>query len=61
VDDWKVRLCTVRRVRYDLLRRPCQEHRDVARRFIKQGYAAFAGDFLSRHGGAKKVNPKAKG
>jgi carboxymethylenebutenolidase len=32
--------------------------RDVARRFAKQGYVSLAVDFLSRHGGTKKVNPK---
>jgi carboxymethylenebutenolidase len=31
--------------------------RDVARRFAKQGYAALAIDYLSRHGGSKKANP----
>ena len=34
---------------------------DVARRLAKQGYVSLAGDFLSRHGGTKKVNPEAKG
>ena len=35
--------------------------RDVARRLAKQGYVALAVDFLSRHGGTKKVNPKGEG
>jgi carboxymethylenebutenolidase len=35
--------------------------RDVARRFAKQGYVSLAVDFLSRHGGTKKVNPKGEG
>jgi carboxymethylenebutenolidase len=35
--------------------------RDVARRFAKEGYVSLAVDFLSRHGGAKKVNPKGEG
>jgi len=34
---------------------------DVARRLAKQGYVALAVDFLSRHGGTKKVNPKGEG
>lgn len=34
---------------------------DVARRLAKQNYAALAVDFLSRHGGTKKVNPKGEG
>lgn len=38
------------------------EHtRDVARRFAKEGYVSLAVDFLSRHGGTKKVNPKDEG
>jgi carboxymethylenebutenolidase len=32
--------------------------RDVARRLAKQGYVSLAVDFLSRHGGTKKVNAK---
>ena len=35
--------------------------RDVARRLAKQGYVALAVDFLSRHGGTQKVNPKGEG
>ena len=35
--------------------------RDVARRLAKQGYVALAVDYLSRHGGTKKVNPKGEG
>jgi carboxymethylenebutenolidase len=35
--------------------------RDVARRFAKQGYVALSVDFLSRHGGTQKVNPKGEG
>jgi carboxymethylenebutenolidase len=35
--------------------------RDVARRLAKQGYVSLAVDFLSRHGGTKKVNPKGEG
>jgi carboxymethylenebutenolidase len=35
--------------------------RDVARRLAKQGYAALAIDFLSRHGGTQEVNPKGEG
>lgn len=35
--------------------------RDVARRLAEQGYVALAVDFLSRHGGTKKVNPKGSG
>ncbi len=35
--------------------------RDVARRLAKQNYAALAVDFLSRHGGTRKVNPKGEG
>ncbi len=35
--------------------------RDVARRLAKQGYAALAVDYLSRHGGTMKVNPKSEG
>lgn len=35
--------------------------RDVARRLAKQGYVALAVDFLSRHSGTKKVNPKGEG
>jgi len=34
---------------------------DVARRLAKQGYVSLAVDFLSRHGGTKKVNPKGEG
>jgi carboxymethylenebutenolidase len=34
---------------------------DVARRLAKQGYVALAVDFLSRHGGTKKVNSKGEG
>jgi carboxymethylenebutenolidase len=32
--------------------------RDIARRLAKEGYVSLAVDFLSRHGGTKKVNPK---
>ena len=35
--------------------------RDVARRLAKEGYVALAPDYLSRHGGTKKVNPKGGG
>jgi carboxymethylenebutenolidase len=35
--------------------------RDVARRFAKQGYVSLAVDYLSRHGGTEKVNPKGEG
>jgi carboxymethylenebutenolidase len=35
--------------------------RDIARRLAKQNYVALAVDFLSRHGGTKKVNPKSEG
>jgi carboxymethylenebutenolidase len=35
--------------------------RDVARRFAKEGYVSLAVDFLSRHGGTKKVNPEGEG
>lgn len=35
--------------------------RDVARRFAKEGYVALAPDFLSRHGGTMKANPKGEG
>jgi carboxymethylenebutenolidase len=35
--------------------------RDVARRFAKEGYVSLAVDFLSRHGGTKKVNPNGEG
>ena len=35
--------------------------RDVTRRLAKQGYVSLAVDFLSRHGGTKKVNPKGEG
>jgi len=35
--------------------------RDVARRLVKQGYVTLAPDFLSRHGGTSKVNPKLAG
>ena len=35
--------------------------RDVARRFAKEGYVSLAVDFLSRHGGTNKVNPKGEG
>jgi carboxymethylenebutenolidase len=37
---------------------PNEYTRDVARRFAKQGYVSLAVDFLSRHGGTKKVNPQ---
>ena len=35
--------------------------RDVARRLAKQGYVALAPDYLSRHGGTMKANPKSEG
>lgn len=35
--------------------------RDVARRLAKHGYVSLAVDFLSRHGGTKKVNPEGQG
>lgn len=35
--------------------------RDIARRFAKEGYVALVPDFLSRHGGTRKVNPKGVG
>jgi carboxymethylenebutenolidase len=35
--------------------------RDVARRFAKEGYVSLAVDFMSRHGGTKKINPKGEG
>ena len=35
--------------------------RDVTRRFAKEGYVALAPDFLSRHGGTAKANPKGGG
>ncbi|HEY1372033.1 MAG TPA: dienelactone hydrolase family protein [Candidatus Binatia bacterium] len=35
--------------------------RDIARRLARAGYAALAVDFLSRHGGSAKVNPKGEG
>jgi carboxymethylenebutenolidase len=35
--------------------------RDVARRFAKEEYAALAPDYLSRHGGTSKANPKGEG
>jgi carboxymethylenebutenolidase len=35
--------------------------RDVARRLAKEGYVAFAPDFLSRQGGTMKANPKGGG
>ncbi|MGH7872678.1 MAG: dienelactone hydrolase family protein [Candidatus Binatia bacterium] len=35
--------------------------RDVARRLAKQGYVTLAPDFLSRHGGTARVNPKLAG
>ena len=35
--------------------------RDVARRVAKEGYVALAPDFLSRHGGTAKANPKGGG
>jgi len=34
---------------------------DVARRVAKEGYVALAPDYLSRHGGTKKANPKGGG
>lgn len=35
--------------------------RDVARRLAREGYVALAPDFLSRHGGTAKANPKGSG
>jgi carboxymethylenebutenolidase len=35
--------------------------RDIARRLAKENYVALAVDFLSRHGGTKRVNPKSEG
>src|SRR5918999_2361948 len=35
--------------------------RDVARRFVKEGYVALAPDYLSRQGGTEKANPKGGG
>jgi carboxymethylenebutenolidase len=35
--------------------------RDIARRLARAGYAALTVDFLSRHGGTAKVNPKGEG
>lgn len=35
--------------------------RDVARRLAKHDYVSLAVDFLSRHGGTTKVNPKGQG
>jgi carboxymethylenebutenolidase len=35
--------------------------RDVARRFTKEGYVTLTPDFLSRHGGTMKANPKGTG
>jgi len=35
--------------------------RDIARRLAKQGYIALAVDYLSRHGGTQKANPKGEG
>lgn len=35
--------------------------KDVARRFAKEGFATLAPDYLSRHGGTKKANPKGEG
>lgn len=35
--------------------------RDVARRFAKEGYVALTVDYLSRHGGTQKANPKGGG
>ena len=35
--------------------------RDVARRLAKEGYLTLAPDYLSRHGGTKKINPKSEG
>lgn len=35
--------------------------RDMARRFAKEGYVALAPDYLSRHGGTPKANPKGEG
>src|SRR5258706_6444009 len=35
--------------------------RDIARRLAKQNYVRLGVDFLSRHGGTKKVNPKSEG
>lgn len=34
---------------------------DVTRRLAKEGYVALAVDYLSRHGGTKKANPKGEG
>ncbi|MGH7833358.1 MAG: dienelactone hydrolase family protein, partial [Candidatus Binatia bacterium] len=34
---------------------------DVARRFAKEGFVALAPDYLSRHGGTAKANPKGEG
>jgi len=36
-------------------------NRDVARRLAKEGYVALAPDYLSRHGGTPKANPKDEG
>jgi carboxymethylenebutenolidase len=33
---------------------------DVARRLAKEGYLTLAPDYLSRHGGTKKINPKSQ-
>jgi carboxymethylenebutenolidase len=42
--------------------RGLNEHiQDIARRFAKEGYVALAPDYLSRHGGTKKANPKGEG
>ena len=35
--------------------------RDVARRYVKEGYVALVPDVLSRHGGTAKANPKGTG
>ena len=35
--------------------------RDVARRFAKEGFVGLAPDYLSRHGGTAKANPKGEG
>jgi carboxymethylenebutenolidase len=35
--------------------------RDVAHRFVKEGYVALAPDYLSRQGGTPKANPKGGG
>jgi carboxymethylenebutenolidase len=35
--------------------------RNVARRLAEQGYATLAPDYLSRHGGTSKVNPRSEG